>query len=59
MTKIIIAQRISSIKDADFIIVLENGAVDAIGTHEELLTNNEIYREIYQAQAKGGDFDAA
>ena len=59
MTKIIIAQRISSIKDADFIIVLENGAIDAIGTHEELLANNEIYREIYQAQAKGGDFDAA
>lgn len=58
MTKIIISQRISSIKDADFIIVLENGEIDAVGTHEELLAANAIYQEIYEAQQRGGDFDA-
>lgn len=58
MTKIIISQRISSIKDADFIVVLENGEIDAVGTHEELLATNAIYREIYEAQQRGGDFDA-
>ena len=52
-TKLIIAQRISSIQDADFIIVLDNGVVTGIGTHEELLETNEIYREVYDAQQKG------
>lgn len=57
-TKIIIAQRISSIQDADRIIVLDNGRVDAFGSHEELLENNVIYREVYEAQTGGnGDFD--
>ncbi len=57
-TKIIIAQRISSVQDADKIIVLENGRIDGIGTHEELLAGNEIYREVYVSQQKGGgDFD--
>ncbi|PWM49929.1 MAG: ABC transporter [Clostridiales bacterium] len=58
MTKIIISQRISSIKDADFIAVLDAGEINAVGTHEELLRDNAIYREIYQAQQRGGDFDA-
>ena len=58
LTKIIIAQRISSIQHADRIIVLENGCVDGIGTHEELLAGNAIYREVYEAQTVGnGDFD--
>lgn len=53
-TKIIIAQRISSIMDADKIIVLEQGEINGIGTHEELLKNNDIYRDIYNSQMKGG-----
>lgn len=58
VTKLIIAQRISSVQDADRILVLEDGAVDAFDTHENLLKSNEIYREIYEAQSKGsGDFD--
>ena len=58
VTKFIIAQRISSISDADRIIVLENGRINGIGTHEELLKNNEIYREVYESQTGGaGDFD--
>ena len=57
-TKLIIAQRISSIQNADRIIVLENGCVNGIGTHEQLLESNAIYREIYEAQNSGsGDFD--
>ncbi len=54
-TKIIIAQRISSVEDADRIIVLENGEINGIGTHDELLKNNKIYNEIYTSQVKGGD----
>ena len=56
MTKIVIAQRISSIEDADQIIVLDNGEINAIGKHADLLKNNEIYREVYQSQTqKGGN----
>ena len=56
MTKIVIAQRISSIEEADQIIVLDNGEINGIGTHKELLLNNEIYREVYQSQTqKGGE----
>ncbi len=54
-TKIIIAQRISSVEDSDKIIVLENGQIDGIGTHEELLKNNEVYKEVYNSQMKGDD----
>ncbi len=54
-TKIIIAQRISSIEDADKIIVLNDGKIDGIGTSEELLKTNKIYREVYESQVKGGD----
>ena len=57
-TKLIIAQRISSVQDADRIIVMEEGEVNGFGTHEELLASNEIYREVYESQTKGGgDFD--
>ena len=56
-TKIIIAQRIASVQDADKIIVLDNGTVNGIGTHEELLKSNEIYREVYESEVKGGDND--
>ena len=57
-TKIIIAQRISSVQDADKIIVIDNGAISGIGTHDELLKSNQIYREVYESQTKGGgDFD--
>lgn len=56
MTKIVIAQRISSIEDADQIIIMDNGHIDAIGTHDELLKNNHIYQEVYYTQNKvGGD----
>lgn len=53
-TKIIIAQRISSVMDADQIIVMDNGLINGRGTHEELLASNEIYREVYESQQKGG-----
>ena len=56
-TKIIIAQRISSIEDADKIIVMDNGHIDGIGTHDELLKTNEIYQEVYYSQVKGGSSD--
>lgn len=52
-TKIIIAQRVASIMDADFIVVLEEGRINGIGTHEELLENNAIYREVCESQQKG------
>ncbi len=54
-TKLIIAQRISSVKDADKIIVLDGGKVNGVGTHSELLESNEIYREVYESQKNGGD----
>ena len=53
-TKLIIAQRISSVQDADIIIVLDNGYVNGVGTHDELMKNNSIYKEIYVSQQKGG-----
>ena len=57
-TKIIIAQRISSVQDADRILVLDNGHIDGLGTHEELLKTNAIYQEVYNSQTQGsGDFD--
>ncbi|MCD8051060.1 MAG: ABC transporter ATP-binding protein/permease [Clostridiales bacterium] len=59
-TKIIIAQRISSVQNADRILVLEDGKVNGFGTHEELLATNKIYREVYEGQTQGGgDFDHA
>ena len=56
-TVFIIAQRISSVKDADRIIVLDDGRISGIGTHEELMASNAIYQEVYESQTKGGDFD--
>jgi len=56
-TKIIIAQRIASVEDADKIIVLDNGEINGFGTHEELLRTNEIYKEVYESQTKGGEAD--
>ncbi len=55
MTKLIIAQRISSVEQADQIIVLDNGKISGVGTHQELLANNAIYKEVYESQKKGGD----
>lgn len=57
-TKIIIAQRISSVQDADRILVMEGGTIQAVGTHEELLKSNKIYQEVYASQNKGGEKDA-
>lgn len=54
-TKIIIAQRISSVQDADMIIVMENGEINGIGTHDELVKKNDIYREVYESQVKEGN----
>lgn len=58
-TKIIIAQRIASVQDADKIIVLDNGTLNGFGTHEELLKTNKIYREVYESQVKGGEEENA
>ena len=59
-TKIIIAQRVSSVEEADRILVLDDGKINGFDTHEHLLENNEIYRDIYESQTQGGgDFDHA
>ena len=58
-TKIIIAQRVASVQDADRIIVMDGGRISAIGTHEELLKSSDIYREVYTSQTKAGDHDEA
>ena len=54
MTKIIIAQRISSVLHADQIVILDDGKIDAVGTHKQLLSENRIYQEIYYSQQEGG-----
>lgn len=56
-TKIIIAQRVSSVQDADQIIIMNNGSIEAVGTHDELLASNPIYQEVYYSQNKGGEQD--
>ena len=56
-TKIIIAQRVASVEDADLIIVMDNGRISAMGTHEELMNTSHIYQEVYEQQTKGGDSD--
>ncbi len=58
-TKIIIAQRIASVQDADMILVMDNGKIAACGTHDELMQSSEIYREVYEQQTNGGNNDAA
>ena len=56
-TKIIIAQRVSSIEDADKILILDDGEIVAYGTHEDLMKNSEIYQDVYNSQTKGGSND--
>ena len=56
-TKIIIAQRVASVQDADMILVMENGKIADMGNHEELMQKSEIYREIYEQQTRGGGED--
>lgn len=58
-TKIIIAQRVASVQDADLILVMDNGHIADMGTHEELLASSEIYREVYESQTNGGEQDEA
>lgn len=58
-TKLIIAQRISSIQDADLILVMDGGRILEMGNHEELMERSEVYREVYTSQMKGGDEDDA
>ena len=58
-TKLIIAQRVSSVENADLIIVMDKGRISASGTHEQLLETSEIYREVYETQTKGGDDNGA
>ena len=58
-TKLIIAQRISSVQDADMIIIMDGGKINAVGTHEELLRDNPIYREVYESQRKGDSTDGS
>ena len=54
-TKLIIAQRVASVQDADMIVIMDNGMVAAVGTHEQLLASSTIYQEVYYSQKKGGD----
>ena len=54
-TKILIAQRVSSIADADLILVMDDGRISAMGTHEQLMCSSDIYREVYESQQKGGE----
>lgn len=56
-TKIIIAQRVASVQDADRIIVMDGGRISAVGNHDELMKTSEIYREVYTSQTKAGDQD--
>ncbi len=58
-TKLIIAQRVSSVQDADLILVMENGTIEACGAHDELMKSSEIYREVYTSQTRGGAEDEA
>ena len=57
LTKIIISQRLSSVMDADQIIVMKNGSIEDVGTHEELLQRNADYRDLYETQTRGGNLD--
>ena len=59
MTKIIIAQRITSVMHTDLIVILDDGKIHAVGNHESLLKSDPIYQEIYASQMKGGDEDAS
>ena len=56
-TKLIIAQRVASVQDADMIIVMDKGRINGIGNHESLLASNTIYQEVFHSQMRGGDFD--